>query len=80
MLIYMIQERKLNMGIKINPGEKIGIVCCSNGWEKRKDAKVWRLEGVLLGMRLVPGFSCLFFTSDAADGEDLCDSRGLAPV
>ena len=49
------------MGIKINPGEKIGIVCCSNGWEKRKDAKVWRLEEVLLGMRLVPVFSPYIF-------------------
>lgn len=76
MLIYMIQERKLNMGIKINPGEKIGIVCCSNGWEKRKDAKVWRLEEVLLGMRLVPVFSPYIFERGSVESGSAAERAG----
>ncbi len=27
------------MEIRMKPGDKIGIVCCSNGWEKRKETK-----------------------------------------
>ena len=76
MRIYMIQERKLNMGIKINPGEKIGIVCCSNGWEKRKDAKVWRLEEVLLGMRLVPVFSPYIFERGSVESGSAAERAG----
>ena len=45
------------MEIRMKPGDKIGIVCCSNGWEKRKETKIRRLESVLLGMHFVPVFS-----------------------
>lgn len=47
--------------MKLQPGDKIGIVCCSNGWEKRKETKLRRLEEILLGMRLVPVFSPYIF-------------------
>lgn len=47
--------------IKLNPGDKIGIVCCSNGWERRKETKLRRLEEILLGMRLVPVLSPYIF-------------------
>lgn len=46
---------------KLRPGDKIGIVCCSNGWEKRKETKLRRLEEILLGMRLVPVLSPYIF-------------------
>lgn len=49
------------MTASMNPGDKIGIVCCSNGWEKRKEAKVRRLEEILLGMGLTPVLSPYIF-------------------
>ena len=49
------------MEIRMKPGDKIGIVCCSNGWEKRKETKIRRLESVLLGMHFVPVFSPYIF-------------------
>lgn len=49
------------MEMSMKPGDKIGIVCCSNGWEKRKETKIRRLEAVLLGMHLVPVFSPYIF-------------------
>ena len=55
------------MGSKINRGDKIGIVCCSNGWEKRKEAKVRRLEEILLKMRLVPVFSPYLFEQGSVE-------------
>ena len=51
----------------MNPGDKIGIVCCSNGWEKRKETKIRRLEEILLGMRLVPVFSPYIFERESAE-------------
>ncbi len=47
--------------IGIKPGDKIGIVCCSNGWEKRKEAKFRWLQEILLGMHLVPVLSPYIF-------------------
>lgn len=49
------------MKTEIKSGDKVGVVCCSNGWEKRKETKLRRLEEVLLGMRLVPVFSPYLF-------------------
>lgn len=49
------------MEMRMKPGDKIGIVCCSNGWEKRKETKIRRLESVLLGMHFVPVFSPYIF-------------------
>lgn len=49
------------MEMQIKPGDKIGIVCCSNGWEKRKEAKFRRLQEILLGMHLVPVISPYIF-------------------
>ncbi len=57
------------MEMKMKPGDKIGIVCCSNGWEKRKETKIRRLESLLLGMRLVPVFSpCIFERGSVESG------------
>lgn len=57
------------MEIKLNPGDKVGIVCCSNGWEKRKEPKMRRLEETLLRMQLVPVFSpYLFERGDVESG------------
>lgn len=54
---------------RINPGDRIGIVCCSNGWEKRKEPKMRRLEAILLGMEFVPVFSpCLFEKESVESG------------
>lgn len=47
--------------IEMKPGDKIGIVCCSNGWEKRKEAKFRRLQEILLSMHLVPVLSPYIF-------------------
>lgn len=49
------------MEMQLKPGDKIGIVCCSNGWEKRKEAKFRRLQEILLGMHLVPVISPYIF-------------------
>ena len=49
------------MEMQTKPGDKIGIVCCSNGWEKRKEAKFRRLQEILLGMHLVPVISPYIF-------------------
>ena len=57
------------MEMKMKPGDKIGIVCCSTGWEKRKETKIRRLESLLLGMRLVPVFSpCIFERGSVESG------------
>ena len=57
------------MEMEMQPGDKIGIVCCSNGWEKRKETKIRRLESLLLGMRLVPVFSpCIFERESVESG------------
>lgn len=65
------------MGIKLNPGDKIGIVCCSNGWEKRKQPKVRRLQEVLLGLGLVPVFSPYLFERVSVESGD-CTERAQA--
>lgn len=49
------------MEMRMKPGDKIGIVCCSNGWEKRKETKFRRLQEILLGMHLVPVISPYIF-------------------
>lgn len=49
------------MRADIHPGDKIGIVGCSNGWEKRKETKIRRLEEILLSMHLIPVFSPYIF-------------------
>ena len=55
------------MEMSIKPGDKIGIVCCSNGWEKRKETKIRRLESVLLGMHLFPVFSPYIFEQGSVE-------------
>ncbi len=44
------------MGMKLNPGDKIGIVCCSNGWKREKNRQI-RLQEALLKIPLTPVFS-----------------------
>lgn len=57
------------METAIKLGDRIGIVCCSNGWEKRKEPKMRRLEAILLGMGFVPVFSpCLFEKESVESG------------
>lgn len=51
----------------IRPGDKVGIVCCSNGWDKEKETKVRRLEEILLEMRLVPVFSPYIFEKESVE-------------
>lgn len=53
--------------MQIKPGDKIGIVCCSNGWERRKEAKFRRLQEILLGMHLVPVISPYIFERGSAE-------------
>lgn len=55
------------MEMKIKPGDKIGIVCCSNGWEKQREAKFKKLQKILLGMRLVPVISPYIFARESAE-------------
>lgn len=55
------------MEMKIKPGDKIGIVCCSNGWEKQREAKFRKLQEILLGMRLVPVISPYIFARGSAE-------------
>lgn len=55
------------MEMKIKPGDKIGIVCCSNGWEKQREAKFRKLQEILLGMRLVPVISPYIFARESAE-------------
>ncbi len=54
----------------MKPGDKIGIVCCSNGWEKRKEAKFRRLQEILLGMHLVPVISPHIFERGSVESGD----------
>lgn len=55
----------METGIKL--GDRIGIVCCSNGWEKRKEPKMRRLEAILLGMGFVPVFSPYLFERESVE-------------
>lgn len=55
------------MEMKIKPGDKIGIVCCSNGWEKQREAKFRKLQEILLGMHLVPVISPYIFARESAE-------------
>ncbi len=52
---------------KISPGDKVGIVCCSNGWEKRKEPKLLQLDEILLRMGLVPVFSPYLFERESVE-------------
>ena len=54
--------------MRMKPGDKIGIVCCSNGWEKRKETKFRRLQEILLGMHLVPVISPYIFERGSVEG------------
>lgn len=66
------------MGTEIRPGDQIGIVCCSNGWEKRKEPKIRRLEEILLGIGLVPVFSPYIFEQGSVEsGTALERARAL---
>ena len=49
------------MGIVMKPGDQIGIICCSNGWDREREAKLRYLEEILLGMNLIPVFSPYIF-------------------
>lgn len=55
------------MEMKIKPGDKIGIVCCSKGWEKQREAKFRKLQEILLGMHLVPVISPYIFARESAE-------------
>lgn len=54
---------------KINPGDKVGIVCCSNGWEKRKEGKIRRLQEILLRIQLIPVLSPCLFEQGSVESE-----------
>lgn len=45
----------------IHPGDKIGIVCCSNGQKRKDEPMVRQLEEVLVGLQLIPVFSPYIF-------------------
>lgn len=64
------------MGIKINAGEKVGITCCSNGWEKGKEVKARRLEEILLEMGLVPVFSPYIFERGSVESGSAAQRAG----
>lgn len=51
----------------IHPGDKIGIVCCSNGLRKKEGSKIRQLEEILLGMQLVPVFSPYIFEREGVE-------------
>lgn len=57
----VFHKKGILMEMRMKPGDKVGIVCCSNGWEKRKEAKFRRLQEILLGMHLVPVISPYIF-------------------
>lgn len=54
------------MDKKINPGDKIGIVCCSNGWKREKNKQI-RLQEVLLNIPLTPVFSPYIFERNSVE-------------
>lgn len=51
---------------RINPGDKIGIVCCSNGWKREKN-KLIRLQEALLRIPLTPAFSPYIFERESVE-------------
>ena len=54
------------MGIKLNPGDKAGIVCCSNGWKREKNKQI-RLQEALLKIPLTPVFSPYIMERDSVE-------------
>lgn len=51
---------------KINPGDKIGVVCCSNGWKREKNKQI-RLQEALLKIPLTPVFSPYIFAQEGVE-------------
>lgn len=56
------------MKADMKPGDKIGIVCCSNAWENKDMDKLARLEDILRGMGLVPVRSPYIFEKASVEG------------
>lgn len=54
------------MGMKLTPGDKIGIVCCSNGWKKEKNKQI-RLQEVFLKIPFTPVFSSYIMERDSVE-------------
>lgn len=54
------------MGMKLNPGDKAGIVCCSNGWKREKNKQI-RLQEALLKIPLTPVFSPYIMERDSVE-------------
>lgn len=54
------------MEMKLNPGDKIGIVCCSNGWKREKNKQI-RLQEALLKIPLTPVFSPYIFEKESVE-------------
>lgn len=55
------------MKADMNPGDKIGIVCCSNGCKATDKNTIGQLEKVLLEMQLVPVFSPYLFERESVE-------------
>lgn len=57
---------RLCMERKIRPGDKVGIVCCSNGWKREKNKQI-RLQEALLKIPLTPVFSPYIFEREGVE-------------
>lgn len=56
------------MQVDMKPGDKIGIVCCSNAWKKEDEDKLLQLEDILREMGLVPVRSPYIFERESVEG------------
>lgn len=55
------------MKADMKPGDKIGIVCCSNAWKKEDESKLQRLEDIFREMGLVPVRSPYIFERESVE-------------
>ncbi len=56
------------MKVEMKPGDKIGIVCCSNAWKKKDEDKLRQLKDIIREMGLVPVCSPYIFERESVAG------------
>ena len=62
----------------MEPGDKIGIVCCSNAWKKKEENKLFQLEEIIRGLGLVPVRSPYIFERESVEsGSDMERAQAL---
>lgn len=69
---------KYEMTTDMEPGNKIGIVCCSNAWKKKEENKLLQLEEIIRKLDLVPVRSPYIFERESVEsGSDMERAQAL---